>query len=201
MQPDGKGSSLSPEVIEGYQSVAPATLGHIAGLRVMECAIKPGYKDCKLVGVAFTVRAPGLDISATNQACEMIEAGQVMVVDRGGDLENACIGEFRALAQQKKGVAGWVVDGSSTDILELEQMKFPLFARAWSALVGRAAGGVGEVNVPICCGGVVVNPGDLIVADDNGVVVLSPEEAERLLPICLEKEQREAELRRQYQAE
>lgn len=196
---DEQSTAIPQEIIEAYREIEPATLGHIPGVRVMASAIKPGYKRCKLVGPAFTVRAVGLDISAINHACEEIQPGQVMVVDRGGDVEHACIGEIRALRQRRLGVAGWVVDGASTDILELEAMGFPVFARAWSALIGRAAGGVETevVNLPITCGGVVVNPGDLIVADDNGVVVLSPQEAVTLLPRCQEKQRQEVELRRQ----
>jgi regulator of RNase E activity RraA len=194
-----RGPAIRPELVEAYRGIAPATIGHLAGTRIMTSAIKPGYRNCKLVGPAFTVSAIGLDIVATNTACELIAAGEVMVVDRGGDVEHACIGEFRALAQQEKGVAGWVIDGASTDILEIEEMRFPIFARSWSARVGKPADVGGEVNLPITCGGVVVNPGDLIVADDNGVAVLSPEEAEALLEHCLEVEAREVVRRREYQ--
>lgn len=199
MQIGERGVKLSGELIERYRGVAPATIGHLAGTRVMSSAIKPGYRNCKLVGQAFTVGSFGLDISATSKACELIEAGEVMVVDRGGDVENACIGEFRALAQQKKGVAGWVIDGAATDILEVDAMKFPIFARTWSARVGHPANLGGLINLPVTCGGVVVHPGDLIVGDDNGVAVLSPEEAETLLAKCLEVEAREAERRLEYQ--
>ena len=195
-----RGVKLSGELIEQYRAVAPATIGHLAGTRVMASEIKPGYRNCKLVGQAFTVSSVGLDISATSKACELIEAGEVMVVDRGGDVENACIGEFRALAQQKKGVAGWVIDGAATDILEIDAMKFPIFARTWSARVGHPANLGGLINLPVTCGGVVVHPGDLIVGDDNGVAVLSPEEAETLLAKCLEVEAREAERRLEYQS-
>lgn len=194
-----RGPRLRPDLIEAYRGVAPATIGHLTGTRLMTSAIKPGYRNCKLVGQAFTVSSIGLDISATSKACELIEAGEVMVVDRGGDVENACIGEFRALAQQEKGVAGWVIDGASTDILEIEAMRFPIFARTWSARVGHAVDLGGSVNRPIACGGVVVNPGDLIVADDNGVAVLSPAEAEAYLDKCLAVEAREAEKRKAYQ--
>ena len=194
-----RGAKLSAELIEQYRGVAPATIGHLPGTRLMTYAIKPGYRNCKLVGQAFTVSSFGLDISATSKACDLIEAGEVMVVDRGGDLENACIGEFRALDQQKKGVAGWVIDGASTDILECEAMKFPIFARTWSARVGHPANLGGMINLPINCGGVVVHPGDLIVADDNGVAVLSPEEAETLIEKCLAVEARAAAKRLEYQ--
>lgn len=194
-----RGVKLSAELIEQYRGVQPATIGHLPGARLMTYAIKPGYRNCKLVGQAFTVSSFGLDITATSEACKLIEAGEVMVVDRGGDIENACIGEFRALDQQKKGVAGWVIDGSSTDILECEAMKFPIFARGWSARVGHPASLGGTINLPVTCGGVVVNPGDLIVADDNGVAVLSPEEAEALIEQCLAVEAREAAKRLEYQ--
>jgi 4-hydroxy-4-methyl-2-oxoglutarate aldolase len=194
-----RGRKLSAELIEQYRGVQPATIGHLPGTRLMTWAIKPGYRNCKLVGQAFTVSSFGLDISTTSKACDLIEAGEVMVVDRGGDVENACIGEFRALAQQKKGVAGWVIDGASTDILECEAMKFPIFARTWSARVGHPANLGGLINLPVSCGGVTVHPGDLIVGDDNGVAVLSPDEAEALIGKCLEVEAREAERRLEYQ--
>jgi 4-hydroxy-4-methyl-2-oxoglutarate aldolase len=194
-----RGRKLSAELIEQYQGVQPATIGHLPGTRLMTWALKPGYRNCKLVGQAFTVSSFGLDISTTSKACDLIEAGEVMVVDRGGDVENACIGEFRALAQQKKGIAGWVIDGASTDILECEAMKFPIFARTWSARVGHPANLGGLINLPVSCGGVTVHPGDLIVGDDNGVAVLSPDEAEALIDKCLEVEAREAERRLEYQ--
>lgn len=199
MKINDRPSPIPKDIIEAYRSIAPATLGHIAGVRMMTSAIKPGYRNCKLVGPAFTVRSVGPDITATSRACEMIEAGEVMVVDRGGDVEHACIGEFRALAQQAKGVAGWVIDGAATDILEIEAMRFPIFARTWSALVGRSLNGGGEILTPVVCGGVIVNPGDLIVADDNGIAVLSLEEAKQHLEHCLEVERREAAMRLEYQ--
>jgi 4-hydroxy-4-methyl-2-oxoglutarate aldolase len=194
-----RGVKLKQEIIDAYKGVAPATIGHMKGTRLMTYAIKPGYRNCKLVGQAFTVSSIGVDITATSKACELIEAGEVMVVDRGGDLENACIGEFRALAQKERGIAGWVIDGASTDIIECDEMKFPIFAKSWSARVGHPADLGGSVLKPVTCGGIVVNPGDLIVADDNGIAVLSPEEAEAHLEHCLSVEARETEKRRAYQ--
>ena len=190
----------SPTLIEAYRGVAPATIGHLAGRRVMSAAIKPGYRNCKLVGPAFTVRSPGPDNSATYTACDLISPGDIMVIERGGDVELACVGEFRALAQKDRGVAGWIIDGAATDIIELEQIRFPVYARSWSARVGSNIGHSGAIQVPVLCGGVIVNPGDLIVADDNGVAVLSVAEAEELLDYCLGVEAREAAMRAEYQA-
>jgi regulator of RNase E activity RraA len=179
-------------LIEAYRGIAPATIGHLAGYRIMSSTIKQAYPSCRLVGTAFTVSAPAPDNAAAYQACDLIGAGEVMVVERGGDIECACVGEFRALAQQQKGVAGWIIDGAGTDIRELGEIRFPVFARAWSARVGANLNLTGTIGIPVICGGVIVNPGDLIVADDSGVAVLSPTEAERLLDYCIDVEAREA---------
>ena len=82
----------------------------------------------------------------------------------------------------------------------MEQIRFPVYARSWSARVGSNIGHSGAIQVPVLCGGVIVNPGDLIVADDNGVAVLSVAEAEELLDYCLGVEAREAAMRAEYQA-
>ena len=187
---------ISDELLEAYKGVAPATLGHMSHLRFMDSGIKPVYRRCHVVGRAFTIWAPGgIDALILDEANTKAQAGDVIVVDRGGDTEYACIGEFRALADLKRGIAGWVVDGAVCDVVAIGDMGFPTFSRSVSALIAKSAGLEGAVQVPISCGGVVVNPGDMILGDDDGVVVLSPEEAERLLPKCLEVEQKEIKKR------
>jgi 4-hydroxy-4-methyl-2-oxoglutarate aldolase len=192
---------VDPDLVAAYRNVAPATLGHKHNLRFMHSAIKPLFDDIKLVGPAFTVRAPGIDAAALAKVDELAQPGDVVIVDRGGDMQHACVGEFRALKHIRQGLAGWVIDGAATDVLEIRKMRFPVFARAVSALVGKMIGVEGDVGLPIQCGGVVVNPGDLIVADDNGIAVLSEDEAAQLLPAALEVEEREREMREQYAAE
>lgn len=188
---------ISDDLLKAYEGVAPATLGHMTNLRFMDSGIKPVYRRCHLVGRAFTVFAPGgVDAKILNAATEQAKPGDVIVVDRGGDTEHAVIGEFRALDHLKRGFAGWVVDGAVCDVVAIGDMGFPVFSRTVSALVGKQVGLQGAVNIPVVCGGVVVNPGDLILGDDDGVVVLSQEEAESLLPRCLEVEQREIEKRK-----
>lgn len=187
---------ISNELIKAYEEVAPATLGHMTDLRFMDSGIKPVYRRCKIVGRALTVRAPGgVDAKILNDVTKIAKPGDVVVVDRCGDTEHAVIGEFRALAHLQMGLAGWVVDGAVCDVIAIEEMGFPTFSRTISALVGKPVGLQGKVNVPVNCGGVVVNPGDLILGDDDGVVVLSRDEAEALLPRCLEVEQKEREKR------
>ncbi len=187
---------ISDELIKAYENVAPATLGHMTNLRFMDSGIKPVYRRCHVVGRAFTVWSPGgIDAMILDEAVDKAQPGDVIVVDRAGDTEYACIGEFRALADLKRGIAGWVIDGAICDVVAIGDMAFPTFCRSVSALVAQSAGLSGAINVPITCGGIVVNPGDLILGDDDGVVVLSPEEAERLLPKCLEVTEREIKKR------
>lgn len=190
---------LSKELIESYRNVAPATLGHFKNLRFMDSGIKPVYPKCTLVGPAFTVWAPGdVDAAVLNKVTDLAKPGDVIVVDRGGDTEYAVIGEFRAVRHLELGIAGWIVDGAICDSVAIGQMQFPVFSRTITAQVAKLAGVQGAINVPVVCGGVTVNPGDLIVADDDGVVVLSPEEAQENLEAALAAEEREAGLRQQF---
>lgn len=197
MEQEVKKPQISDELLAAYEGVAPATLGHMNDLRFMDSGIKPVYRRCHLVGRAFTVRAPGgVDIKILNEVTNQAKPGDVIVVDRCGDTEHAVIGEFRALDHLRRGIAGWVVDGAICDAVAIGDMAFPTFSRTVSALVGKPVGLQGQLNIPVACGGVVVNPGDLVLGDDDGVVVLSPEEAERLLPRCLEVERKEIERRK-----
>jgi 4-hydroxy-4-methyl-2-oxoglutarate aldolase len=192
-------STIRPELIELYRGVAPATLGHQKDLRFMDSGIKPVYRRCRVVGPALTVRAPGgVDAGVLNEVTDLCRPGDVIVVDRCGDTEHACFGEFRALKHLELGMEGWVIDGATCDAVAIEDMQFPTFSRTVSALVAKLVGLQGEVNTPVICGGVVVNPGDLVIGDDDGVVVLSPAEAEELISTCLEKEEKEVEMRKRY---
>lgn len=192
-------STIKPEIVEQYRRVAPATLGHQKDLRFMDSGIKPVYRRCRLVGPALTVSAPGgVDAGVLSEVTALAKPGDVIVVDRGGDTEHACFGEFRALKHMELGIEGWVIDGATCDAVALEDMQFPTFSRTVSALVAKLVGLQGSVNTPIVCGGVVVHPGDLIIGDDDGVVVLSAAEAEEHVAAALEKEEKEVEMRKQY---
>ena len=127
--------------------------------------------------------------------------GDVIVVDQVGEREHACLGEFRALFSIRAGHGGFVIDGAVCDVVELRRMDYPIFTRTVSALVGKPLDVDGEAQRPIVCGGVVVNPGDPIVADDNGVCVLSEAEARELLPTVKAALEREAGMRERFAEE
>ncbi len=190
-----------PELVEAYRGVSPSILGHWHKLRFMDHGLKPLLHGTMLVGPAVTVRAPHLDLSALRGIADAAEIGDVIVVDQVGEREHACLGEFRALHSIRAGHAGFVVDGAVTDVAELRSMGYPVFTRTVSPLVGKRLDIDGEIQRPIVCGGVVVSPGDLIVADDNGVCVLSEDEARTLLPKVREVLAREAEMRSGFEQE
>lgn len=175
--------AIPQEIIDAYKSIGVGDIGHIQNFGFMDMAIRPVWRDIRLVGPALTVRMPPMDITANRVAIEKAKPGDVIVVDRLNTTEDACWGGVAALLAKVQGAAGLIVDGAVTDSMEFADLQWPAYSRSISGLVGRVHGddGLGEINVPISCGGVSVNPGDLIVADDDGIVVIRPHEAADLL--------------------
>jgi regulator of RNase E activity RraA len=131
------------------------------------------------------------DATLTRPAIRAIQPGSVLVIAQGGDTQVANWGEMTSLAAKVRGVAGVIIDGSVTDVVEIRQQGVPTFARAISARVGRRLElPGGAINQPVECGGVLVRPGDLVVADDNGIVVMSPPVAEEIYTLARKAEDR-----------
>jgi len=173
---------VDPAVVEAFKDIGVGDIGHILEVsRFMDVAIRPVFKDVKLVGSALTAKMLPGDISLNRKVIDMAQPGDVIVIDRCGDVQYACWGGAVTLYCKVKGVAGMIVDGSTTDSLEIADMKWPVFSRTLSGCVGRKLDKGGGINIPVQCGGVVVHPGDLIVADDDGICVIEPDEAETLL--------------------
>ena len=130
----------------------------------------------RAVGPAFTLRLPPGDSALTRPALDMIQAGDVLMIDTSGVTRGACWGEMTSLQARTRNVAAVIIDGGVTDITEIQTMGMPTWSRSISALVGRRLSlPGGAINVAISCGGVVVHPGDLVSADENGIVVIPPE--------------------------
>lgn len=179
---------ISKELIEQYRTITPASIGHLIKFGFMDPGIRPVWRRMKLVGPALTVRMVANDNALNRQAIRHARPGDVIVVERVGDKSIACWGEVTSLAAKQLGIAGIIIDGAITDVIEIEDMGWPAFSRSISAVLGRRYGDDGEINTTINCGGVPVNPGDLIVADDNGVCVLTPELAQELVGRAREAE-------------
>jgi 4-hydroxy-4-methyl-2-oxoglutarate aldolase len=171
----------TPEVVKGFQGLATTAIADIIDLScVMRYAVQPLWSDIgRIAGPAFTVRTPRHDNLMLHAAIYRAEPGDVIVVEAGDDAMAVAGGNVCAIAQ-KRGVAGFVVDGVIRDIGESRANGFPLFARGRSPIPA-AKEGPGEINHTIRCGGVVVHPGDVVIADDEGIVVVPLAKAEEVL--------------------
>lgn len=152
-----------------------------------------------MAGTALTVKVPCGDNRAIHQALEILGPGQVLVVDGGGDLSRALMGDIMAAIAQKRGAAGVVVDGAIRDLATIGKGAFPMFARAGFHR-GPYKNGPGEINVPVSIGGMLVSPGDIVVGDHDGIVAFPVTQAAELLQRCHATEQKEAEMLAQIAA-
>lgn len=131
--------------------------------------LRPLHREGLLIGPAITVRTRPGDNLLVHKALDMAVPGDVIVVDAGGELTNAILGELMIAYAHHKGLAGIVVNGAVRDYAAIRSGTFPIFALGVTHR-GPYKDGPGEVNVPISLGGMIINPGDLIVGDDDGVV-------------------------------
>jgi regulator of RNase E activity RraA len=132
-----------------------------------------------------------------HKVTEMIEPGDAIVIDIGGDRRHAPVGEMVALAAQARGAVAVVIDGVCTDIVEIREMGMPVFARGTSVLTTKLHGlNSGAINGAIACGGVVVNAGDVVLGDDNGVLILPVEIARGVVDRARQSDEREPATRR-----
>jgi regulator of RNase E activity RraA len=134
----------------------------------------------RVVGPAVTVSAPTGAFNMVKIGMEQTQAGDVLVINARGVLNGALVGGNVCRGLGHRGLAGLIADGAVRDASEIQQDGLPTFARGVTTVMG-PIDGPGEVNVPIACGGVVVNPGDIVVADEGGIVVVRPSEAEEVL--------------------
>ena len=165
---------------------------------VMDSAIKPAFRS-KVTGQAVTVQLSKGDLVGPLKALEMGQEGDVIVVDAGGDLNTSVCGGLMGGLAQNRGIRGMIVDGAGRDTDELEEINWPIWTRAITPRGTHTMFSERReelsINVPIACGGVVVNPGDFIVADLMGVVVVPLESAEEVVRLAQEQADREVATR------
>ncbi len=143
----------------------------------IRCLTSPEHK---LVGPACTVKVHPADNLMVHKSLDIAHPGDVIVIDAGGTGVNATLGNLVCAKAQHLGIAGFVIDGYVRDLPKILPLDFPVFARG-ATTTGPGHSGPGEINYPISCGGVVVNPGDVVVADAAGVVFVPREYAEEML--------------------
>jgi len=142
-----------------------------------------------IVGPAVTVKVFPGDNLMVHKALDLIQAGDIIVVDASATNNNAIIGDLVASKAKHRGAIGFVIDGLIRDIPSIQQVDLPIFARGKSP-VGPLHRGPGEINFPVSCGGIVINPGDIISADITGVVVIRKEFADKTLAHLKDEQQK-----------
>lgn len=192
-------------LVEQYQEVAKCysascVFADVQRRRgVMHSAIKPIF-DGTLVGPALTVKLSTGDLQDCLDALALVQPGDVIVVDAGGDTETSIWGGLMGGLCLQKGVKGAIVDGAVRDIDELRDLGFFLFYRSVTArgthtMYSKRKDEL-DINVSIQCGGVVVNPGDMIIADENGITVVPNTDLESVLKLAKEQAEREEATRK-----
>ncbi|MFJ2645235.1 RraA family protein [Streptomyces sp. NPDC087420] len=176
----------------GFQSIPPTTLADVLGReQVMDIGIRPLWASVpRVAGPAFTVRCPPGDNLMLHAAIYRAEPGSVIVV-QAGDVDYAVAGGNVCAVAQRRGIAAFVVDGVIRDLAEVREMGFPVFARGVIPVPG-VKSAVGPLNRPVRCGGVDVESGDVVVADEEGIVVVPRARQERVLLDARAKSAKEA---------
>jgi 4-hydroxy-4-methyl-2-oxoglutarate aldolase len=175
------------ELIDSYRGIGTATIHEASGKKgAVDFNIKPISRGVRICGPAFTVQCHPLDNLMLHKALEKGQPGDVLVATVGGQYEGGYFGGLMATSAVARNLGGLAIDGCIRDSEELIQMGFPIFCRGFS-IRGTSKNVLGSINHPILFGGVLVHPGDLILGDDDGMVIVSREECKSVLEKSLQR--------------
>ena len=176
-----------PKIVQGFQnlldrhdSVTCAASDCMGRYNAMTGDMRPLFPGIRLVGTAVTVKTLASDIGTVFKAIDVCQPGDIVVVDARGSLHTAFWGENMTLSAMNQGIIAAVLDGATRDVEEIIKLKFPVLSKGVVPNVG-AVTAYGHVNVPVQCAGVRVDPGDVVLIDGNGVVVIPRAEAVDIL--------------------
>lgn len=191
-----RAESPNADLIMAFSNVPVAVVGDCLGRSIGAIGLNPyhGSIGLKLCGPAFTVRVRPGDNLMIHKALTMAAPGDVIVVDGGGDLTQALIGGLIRTSALTSKLGGFVINGAIRDLAEWAEGVIPVFARGHTHR-GPSKDGPGEINVPISCASLVVNPGDLVLGDSDGVIAIPVAELAALLPAVLAHLKKEENIR------
>lgn len=183
---------LTNEAYEAFADIPTPIVGDCLGRLSGAVGLRAMHNvEHRMVGQALTVRTRPGDNLMIHKALDMIEPGDILVVDGGGDLTNALVGEIMQRYAISKRCGGLVIDGAVRDTRALSDSSFPCYARG-SSLRGPYREGPGQINVPVSIGGMTILPNDIVLGDEDGVVAFSPNTRNDLLTASQKKMAQEA---------
>lgn len=170
------------ELVAAFEGIPTAILADVTSKyeNTMTNEIKPVNEEVSMAGTAVTVKTYPGDNLMVHKAVTLAEPGDVLVIDANAYTEAGLVGELFSTSCYQHGLHGTIIDGAVRDVDEINELGYPVFARAVSPK-GSYKAHPGSINVPIACGGLVVEPGDIVVGDNEGVTVVKPHHAEAVL--------------------